>query len=68
MIMSMKNSSDTTENQCRNLPACTAVPQPTAPVAENLTWIHIDSMCCICYVNSSQYTVLTLNDMQQKVA
>ena len=27
----MKNSSDTIGNQTRNLPACRAVPQPTAP-------------------------------------
>ena len=28
--MSMKNSSDTAGNQTRDLPACSAVPQPTA--------------------------------------
>jgi len=27
----MKNSNDTIGNQTRNLPACSAVPQPTAP-------------------------------------
>jgi hypothetical protein len=31
-IMSMKNFSDTIGNQTRNLPACNAVPQPTAPL------------------------------------
>jgi hypothetical protein len=30
----MKNSSDTTGNRTRNLPACSAVPQPTAPRRE----------------------------------
>jgi len=30
-IMSMKNSSDTIGNPTRDLPACSAVPQPTAP-------------------------------------
>ena len=30
-IMSMKNSIDTIGNQTRDLPACSAVPQPTAP-------------------------------------
>ena len=30
-IMSMKNSSDTIGNRTRDLPACRAVPQPTAP-------------------------------------
>jgi hypothetical protein len=29
--MSMKNSNDTIGNRTRELPACTAVPQPTAP-------------------------------------
>ena len=29
--MSMKNSNDTIGNQIRGLPACSAVPQPTAP-------------------------------------
>jgi hypothetical protein len=29
-IMSMKNSSDTIGNPNHNLPACSAVPQPTA--------------------------------------
>jgi hypothetical protein len=29
--MSMKNSSDTIGNRTRDLPACSAVPQPTAP-------------------------------------
>ena len=28
----MKNSSDTIGNETRNLPACSAVPQPTAPL------------------------------------
>ena len=30
-ITSMKNSSDTIGNRNRDLPACSAVPQPTAP-------------------------------------
>ena len=30
-IMSMQNSNDTIENRTRDLPACSAVPQPTAP-------------------------------------
>jgi hypothetical protein len=31
--MSMKNSSDTIRNRTRDLPVCSAVPQPTAPPA-----------------------------------
>jgi len=30
--MSMKNSKDNIGNQTRDLPACRAVPQPTAPL------------------------------------
>ena len=30
-IMSMKNSSDNIGNRTRDLPACSAVPQPTVP-------------------------------------
>jgi hypothetical protein len=30
-IMSMKNANDINRNQTYNLPACSAVPQPTAP-------------------------------------
>jgi hypothetical protein len=32
-IMSMKNFNDTMGNRTRDLPACSAVPQPTAPQA-----------------------------------
>jgi hypothetical protein len=32
-IMSMKNSNDTIGNRIRDLPACSAVTQPTAPPA-----------------------------------
>jgi len=35
--MSMKNSNDTMGNRTRDLPACSAVPQPTVPLrAPNL--------------------------------
>jgi hypothetical protein len=33
--MSMKNSCDTIGNRTRDLPACGAVPQPTAPTPIN---------------------------------
>ena len=36
-IMSMKNSNDNIGNRTRDLPACNAVPQPTAPPAACLT-------------------------------
>ena len=45
-IMSMKNSNDTIGNRTRDLPACSAVPQPTAYVAFSGTtsfpYHHID--------------------------
>jgi hypothetical protein len=31
IMMSIKNSNDTTENRTRDLLACSPVPQPTAP-------------------------------------
>jgi hypothetical protein len=31
MVMPIKNSNDTIENRTRDLPACSAVPQSTAP-------------------------------------
>jgi len=41
-IMSMKNSNDTIWNRTRDLPACSAVPQPTAypkiPLVKWLKW------------------------------
>jgi hypothetical protein len=42
--MSTKNSSDTIGNRTRNLLACSAVPQPTAPPRTPLNTI---THCCI---------------------
>jgi len=40
-IMSIKNSNDTIGNRTRDLPACSAVPQPTAPPrAHTYTYTH----------------------------
>jgi hypothetical protein len=36
-IMSLKNSSDTIRNRTRDLPNCSAVPQPTAPPSDPIT-------------------------------
>ena len=38
--MSMKNSNDTIGNRTRDLPTCSAVPQPTAP-PRTVTWRKI---------------------------
>jgi hypothetical protein len=39
--MSMKNSNDTIRNQTRDLPVCSAVPQPTAPPCTPCSMLHI---------------------------
>ena len=48
--MSMKNSSDTVGNRTRDLLACSAVPQPTAPprVPLKCVTVHIDSIHRVC--------------------
>jgi hypothetical protein len=48
--MSMKNSSDTIGNRIRDLPACSAVSQPTAPPAACL----IVQMCSLVAVECGQ--------------
>ena len=40
-IMSMKSSNDTIGNQTHNLPACSAMPQPTAPMCAPVWYIYI---------------------------
>jgi hypothetical protein len=43
--MSMKNSNETIGNQARDLPACSAVPQPTAPQRVPLNmWLCINHL------------------------
>jgi hypothetical protein len=51
-IMSMKNSNDTIGNRTCDLPACSAVPQPTAPPAA----------CAICAVWGSERTTTAIDD------
>jgi hypothetical protein len=41
--MSMKNSNDTIGNRTRDLPACSAVPQPTAPPRSKDIYLFICS-------------------------
>jgi len=44
--MSMKNSIDTIEYRTRDLPACRAVPQPTAPPgAPFYILLRLNSLC-----------------------
>jgi len=44
-IVSMKNSSDTIGNRTRDLPTCSAVPQPTAPPRASV--VNVDSLISI---------------------
>jgi hypothetical protein len=44
-IVNEKNSNDTIENRTRNLPACSAVPQPTVPPRNKSTIDHIFRIC-----------------------
>ena len=39
-IIAMKNSNDTTGNRTRDLPACSAVPPPTAPPRAPVYFLH----------------------------
>jgi hypothetical protein len=61
--MSMKNSNDTNGNRIRDLPACRAVPQPTAPpqikVREFITHEHSSIP-----IFSGHYTGPGMNEMQ----
>jgi len=55
-IMSMKNFSDTIGNQTRNLPTCSAVPQPTAPPGAPCVFIYKKNV----YFVLSQHNLLFL--------
>jgi hypothetical protein len=39
--MTMKNFNDTIGNRNRDLPACSAVPQPTAPPIAPTYWVQV---------------------------
>jgi hypothetical protein len=61
MIMSMKNSNDIIGNRTRDLPACSAVPQPTALPQETITYIDfitniLGSLKYTAEVQASPYT------------
>jgi len=63
--MSMKNFNDTIENRTRDLPACSAVPQPTAPprAPHNHTrkYIYINEMNIMKEISS--YIKMEVNQM-----
>jgi hypothetical protein len=59
-IMSMKNSNDTIGNRTRDLPACSAVPQPTVPPRANSFLIVPEKS------QNSQLTVFRTIQMDKK--
>jgi hypothetical protein len=58
----MKNSNDTTGNRTCDLPACSAVPQPTVPLHAP----HSDSMGYV--ILTVWATSLTLKEYEQPVS
>ena len=44
-IMSMKNSNETVRNRTRDIPVCSAVPQPTAPPLASLIHEYFAKFC-----------------------
>ena len=50
-IISMKNSYVTIRNQTRDLPVCSAVPEPTAPLRTPATFtvLHVNTRCDVMY-------------------
>jgi len=58
----MKNSSDTIGNRTRDLPTCSAVPQPTVlPRAPNQQWHFPNSNLLACCARCGHYTVAGIN-------
>jgi hypothetical protein len=60
-IMSMKNSNDTIGNRTRDLPACRAVPQPTAPPAVELIKLLRNGRLQLGIVCCGRYCVMCSN-------
>jgi len=60
-IMSMKNSNDIIVNRTRDLPACSAVPQPTAPpracVYLAISFVRYCTALCVCKAASDAYVL-----------
>jgi len=62
-IMSMKNSIDTIGNRTRDLPACSAVPQPTA----SLRVLSKDRSASIFWVNQCKKNVFNSLHLTNKI-
>ena len=57
----MKNSNDTIRNRTRDLPACSAVPQPTAPPRALLQSMYLN-------ININLYVMFNLDKYYLKLA
>ena len=68
----MKNSNDTIGDRTRDIPACSAVPQPTAPPrAPCFTQLHVDGINIATEINVKQfvsYVILTASKLLIKYA
>jgi hypothetical protein len=60
----MKNFNDTIENRTRDLPACSAVPEPTAPPrAPFIAW-YLLKKCAVCwelFVYDDRHRIVPVN-------
>jgi hypothetical protein len=60
--MSMKNFNDTIGNRTRDFPACSAVPQPTAPPAAcPLIYFYLFALSIIFNLNIGHFFMLPLS-------
>jgi hypothetical protein len=64
-ILSMKNSNDTIKNRTRNLPACSTVPQPTAPPRTPRRKVSYVNLYCMCGVTSHKIVTVTVTTLRK---
>ena len=62
--MSMENSNDTNGNRTRDLPVCSAVPQPTAPPHVHIYYISFINF--ICYVTTDSINMIGELEIRSK--
>ena len=65
--MSIKNSNDTIGNRTRDLPACSAVPQPTAPPRAPRYYVSSCNINTFFKKSSHIYLVITLATLPEIV-
>ena len=64
--MSMKNSNDTIGNRTRDLPACSAVPQSTAPRRAPI-FSYVDLITCIQLQLSSNSVLMNIDSLKHVI-